>query len=489
MIARPSRPPVVEVVLVGVVVLGLLAWPLVSPPIWAHGEAREGLVVRDIIREGRWILPRRMGELPSKPPLFHWVAAGVAHVAGLSDATVRFPSALAASMMAGTTFIAGWLVGGRATAWLGVAALLGLLEFWRAASEARVDMVFAACIAIALTGFLAWYRATAAGRPAKGPRAVAYLATAAAVLTKGPAGAVLPALVIVGFLVASREARQLRRFWSWPLAGLVLLIDGGWYAFAIRNGGREFVALQLLHENLDRFVGEGGFHRTVTPWLLRHSAFRMEVELATEFFPWNLVLVGAALRWWHGEREGPAGRFLHAWWIVVLLFFSVAAGKRTVYLLPLAPAIALLAACALTRWLAGAAAGEARAGRRGVALGTVLAGAVVAVALANQGIRFYHQGRHSLAAFASEVERLVPPTCPLEATAGVPEGDRLVLAYRLGRDVGRVRSPASRGNLLLVPAARVDEMARDGFGLVAEDLRPRVGLALVRRPGRTRAGC
>ena len=112
-----SRPPVIEVLLVGAVVLALLAWPLVSPPIWARGEAREGLVVRDIVQHGRWILPRRMADLPSKPPLFHWVAAVAAHVAGLSDATVRFPSALAGAVMAETIFVAGWLIGGRVLAW------------------------------------------------------------------------------------------------------------------------------------------------------------------------------------------------------------------------------------------------------------------------------------------------------------------------------------------------------------------------------------
>jgi hypothetical protein len=31
-------------------------------------------------------------------------------------------------------------------------------EFWISGSQARVDMVFAACIAVALAGFFFWYR-------------------------------------------------------------------------------------------------------------------------------------------------------------------------------------------------------------------------------------------------------------------------------------------------------------------------------------------
>jgi hypothetical protein len=32
-----------------------------SPPIWHHGEAREGLVVREIGRDRQWTLPFRNG--------------------------------------------------------------------------------------------------------------------------------------------------------------------------------------------------------------------------------------------------------------------------------------------------------------------------------------------------------------------------------------------------------------------------------------------
>ena len=81
-------------VLTSLVVL-VLAWPLAAPPIGAHGEAREGLVVQDIVRHGRWVLPLRNGAVPSKPPLFHWIAGGIGSVIGLSDAVVRLPSALA----------------------------------------------------------------------------------------------------------------------------------------------------------------------------------------------------------------------------------------------------------------------------------------------------------------------------------------------------------------------------------------------------------
>src|SRR2546429_4798374 len=54
----------------------LAALPIGSD-VYEGGEAREGLVVREMLRTGDWILPLWNGSVvPSKPPLFHWLAAG-----------------------------------------------------------------------------------------------------------------------------------------------------------------------------------------------------------------------------------------------------------------------------------------------------------------------------------------------------------------------------------------------------------------------------
>src|SRR5256885_16610980 len=60
----------------------LAALPIGSD-VYEGGEAREGLVVREMLRTGDWILPLWNGSIvPSKPPLFHWLAAGAAAPAG-----------------------------------------------------------------------------------------------------------------------------------------------------------------------------------------------------------------------------------------------------------------------------------------------------------------------------------------------------------------------------------------------------------------------
>ena len=89
--------------LLGILAL-LMAAAYFSPHIWQHGEAREALVVRDIIRHDRWLLPLRNGELPSKPVLYHWIGASLTVALGYSDFTIRLPSVLAAALLAWLTY-------------------------------------------------------------------------------------------------------------------------------------------------------------------------------------------------------------------------------------------------------------------------------------------------------------------------------------------------------------------------------------------------
>jgi 4-amino-4-deoxy-L-arabinose transferase-like glycosyltransferase len=431
-----------------------LAWPLAAPPIGTHGEAREGLVVEDVVQAGRWILPLRNGELPSKPPLFHWIAAAAGVVVGLSDVVVRLPSALAAWVVLLAVYGLGAAAGGRMAGWLAVGALAGMHTFFESASEARVDMLFTAAVTVTLAAFLRWYRSDDARA-----RAVCYLGAAAAVLTKGPAGAVLPVLVIVVFLATERRLDRLAALWSWRLVGLVCALDLGWYLLASWSGGIAFLERQIFHENVDRFVGRGvfGMHGG-------RSRLAMLKNLATDLLPWNLVLPFAGVRWWRGEREDTTGRFLHVWWIVILVFFTVAYGKRGVYLLPLYPAVAVLAGRALALAVERLRAGSASAvpSRVLAALGARLparwvpssmrstpavAGLVtivvvvdLAVLLIGQLVRVHRAGRASLVPFASAVAALVPPEAVLVADPSLDDSDLLVLAYRLRRVLPRTET-------------------------------------------------
>jgi len=418
--------PIKPAIAVGFVVL-LVISAYFSPHIWQHGEAREALVIHDILNNDRWILPLRNDELPSKPVLYHWIAASFAILIGLSDFAIRLPSLLGAALMLWLTYSLSAL-DNKASAGLLAAGMLGLtFEFWNSGTEARVDMLFAALVGLSLTGWYLWYRSGAAFA-----RATAYLALALAVLTKGPAGAVLPAIVIVCFVAVERDFAKLVAFFSWRWIFIVLLIDLSWYVAAYQRGGVDFWNKQIVYENLQRFLGTGDFEA-------KTGNLSQGVSLMTHLFPWSIVLLFSFIQSLRGRRQDPVCRFLHVWWLTILLFFLFASGQRAVYLLPIYPAVALLTAREVRTWIAaghGRASGPIRFDRN-VAAGAFIALFNVSVALAVPISRTVREDSNIQEEFVDDVIEIVPRNARLYAAPDFPESTLLVLAYRLDRNIPR----------------------------------------------------
>ena len=457
-----------DAALLAVLLALLLAWPLVAPPIGQHGEAREGLVVQDIVAHGNWILPRRNGELPSKPPLFHWSAALAVRWLGAHDASIRLPSAAAALVVVLAVYWLGVAIGGRRVGWLASGIAMGMVPFLDAATQARVDMVFTAAITVALAGFAVWER-----RGSRLGQTLCYLGGATAVLAKGPAGAIIPALVIVAYLAVERRLATLRALWSWPLAAAASALAVGWYVLAALDGGAAILRLQLVHENLERIVGHSSFHHSG-----HHNRARLPLALFGGLLPWSLALLWSAVARVRGRPFDASDRFLHTWWLVVLALFTASAGQRPVYLLPAVPAVALIAA----RLVAGVVDDWPAWLRVPTRLRTPIAAVALALAVfdlgalaALQAVRYRRADERSLAAFGTAVARLVPSDAPLLATATLGREETLTLAYRTTRPIARAADEVPRGAYYLAPAAEAASRSQRGDRVVAESQRRRGG--------------
>ncbi len=338
----------------------LAALPIGSD-VYEGGEAREGLVVREMLRTGDWILPLWNGSVvPSKPPLFHWLAAGAAALtgAGVTEHSLRVPSIALAGLVVLLVFLAGRAWGGEHVGFMAALVLATTPQFLNEAGDGRVDMT----LTTAITGAqLAFVHALGGGG---GPtRLVLALCLALAMLAKGPVG---PGLVGLTALVSALTNRRLGPALRLvrPLPVLVFLaVAGGWYGLAYHHRGMDFVAKQIVSENGEALLGSSRF-----PY--RSPLFYL-APLVLAGLPWTLVLPWALARGW---RSGElARRHAVAWAAVVLVFFSLAPLKRAAYLLPLRPALALV----IGWWIAEAAEEERPAGAW-VAVGRGLA--VVAAA-------------------------------------------------------------------------------------------------------------
>ena len=333
----------------------LQLWGLEKAPFHTKGEPREALVVHEILSGGGWVLPRRNGiELPSKPPLFHWLGAVTAKVTGrVDERSIRLPSAVLSGAAALMVFATGVLLWGPRAGLVASLALLTSFEWLRAATSARVDMTLSAGLTFAVAGLLLFR-----SRGGTLWLIAAYAGSAWAVLSKGPIGLALPLLQALAMCVVDRRLtfpRQLRL--GRGILG-VALIGGLWYALALFKGGEAFFTKQILTENLWRFVGTARFTEGH-----RHSVAYLFLALLAGLLPWTLLLPSAGAALWRDRhtlsRQDPRV-FLIVWILIVFGFYAVASSKRGVYLLALYPAAALLlgwwidqacVAVARPRWL------------------------------------------------------------------------------------------------------------------------------------------
>ena len=323
--------------------LGLLCallylWGLGDLPFHTKGEPREATVVWEIYNSGEWILPLRNGSLiPSKPPLFHWLGAFLSLVRGeLNEFTIRLPSALLAIAGVLLTYGAGVALWGVEAGLVAALVLATSFEWVRAAITARVDMTLTVFMVMAFLFFLFLYRRRQVSRTAA---LVFFFLLGLATLAKGPVGALLPGLTVGVFLWRQHDLRFLRQLHLIPSVVLLGLIAGSWYGLALWKGGGEFFVKQVLKENILRFFasGEEGMGH-------EHPFYYFVPNLFLGMAPWSFFFPPLAVFLYQRRRTWAENgfRYLLIWTATVFLFYSAASSKRSVYILPLYPAVALL---------------------------------------------------------------------------------------------------------------------------------------------------
>ncbi|HYQ97435.1 MAG TPA: glycosyltransferase family 39 protein, partial [Candidatus Nitrosocosmicus sp.] len=184
-------------------------------PFHDKAEPREALVVRDIVLEGRWLLPLRAGEhIASKPPLFHWFAAGASILRGqMTEASIRFPSAFFATLGVFLCyFFTRRLYDPKTGLWAGLILATTAL-YYAAGIEARVDMTLVFFVTLTLILFFSIYR----GFLQHDIWWYVFFVTAGASVTaKGPVSIVLCGLVIATFLLLRKRWDMFRTMLCHP---------------------------------------------------------------------------------------------------------------------------------------------------------------------------------------------------------------------------------------------------------------------------------
>jgi 4-amino-4-deoxy-L-arabinose transferase-like glycosyltransferase len=358
-------PPRATAVLLGLV-LALLLFRLGAVPLVGPDEPRYTRVAIEMHRLGEWVTPTLAG-LPwlEKTPLFYWLAGGAFSLLGETETAARLPSVLAAVVLVFATALVGArLYGSSAGLHAGFAAGLSLLPFayGRAAS---MDMLLAATVTVAIG--LAGLRLL--GISGRTGIAVAAAFAGLATLAKGPLGLLLPALVLGGYLLATREWRFLREVLSPAAIVAFLVVATPWYAAVLLDQGRHFVDVFVLNHNVARFTSP--IHNHPGPF------WYYAPVLLAGLFPWSGLAVPALAR--ARPRASREDLFVVLWLALPFLFFSLAASKLPGYILPCVSPLAILTGRLANRLVREARAPEALlSGRVAALLGLVLSALVAA---------------------------------------------------------------------------------------------------------------
>jgi 4-amino-4-deoxy-L-arabinose transferase-like glycosyltransferase len=337
---------------------------------WGVDEERFLGVALEMLQDGSWLVPHRAAEpYPDKPPLFMWTLAALCQLTGSPRVAFRLPGLLTGVLCAVLVYDLGRrLWDGR----VGFAAGLLFLATIQSLLVLRDGQTDALLILWTTLGLYGLVRHLSAG-PAWSWYAVAAVAMGLGVMTKGVG--FLPLFLFVPYLYGRwRGFRGLARIgadWRW-LAGPVLLLGtiGSWLApLLVRVSGSEDPALHAYARNL---LLTQTAERMVRAWQHREPFWFFLVEV----IPVVWLPAVAGLPWlipgWRRRFARGDGRLLLllVWVALVVLFFSLSSGKRSLYIYPAVPALALAAAPVAVAYFRrlGTAAGRRRALQLAVAV-------------------------------------------------------------------------------------------------------------------------
>ena len=413
--------------------LPLGAWHLFDPD-----EGRYAEIPREMVATGDWVTPRLNAiKYFEKPPLQYWATAAAFEAFGVHDWTARLWPALSGAL---GVLLAAWLgmsVYGRSAGLLAGLVLAGSGYYYVFAHMATLDMSLSFALQLALSGLVllvAGGRGAPAGEVNAAARAARLapwllaLGVALAFLAKGLVGVLIPVATAGLYVLLRRDWSLILRSRPWWSLLALLVLAGPWvYAVSTRNP--EFAHFFFVHEHFQRFLTR--VHDRYEPdW------FFVPV-LLLGFVPWTTLLPRIATDAWRDARGGDGTAWMLALWTVfVFVFFSLSQSKLVPYIVPLFPALALLAGRTIDRmeprrlalhlavvalasllllaalaWYAGTVAGVRRVGQLGAA---GMTGLVVSLALGAAccaaGAWLVRRGNRLAGVFAATIATVVTVT-------------------------------------------------------------------------------
>ncbi|TXT37103.1 MAG: glycosyl transferase family protein [Comamonadaceae bacterium] len=342
-------------------------------PFAVPDEGRYGEIGRWMWVSGDWLTPRLNG-VPffHKPPYLYWLEAISVALFGVSELALRLVPALHAGLMLSTLYLAARRISTEVIARRAALMLGSSLGFLVGGQYINHDMLVASWIGVAIWCFA--FAFMAGDKPHAGLARWGFVACALGMLSKGLIGFALPGLVLLVWLIWTRQLKKII-YLPW-LSGLALFcaIALPWFVLAQRTYP-DFFNYMFIGQQFNRYTA--AVYNNPQPFWFYLLA------LALLLFPWMFFAFNQVRRVTATSLAAdvsmtdPWWKLCWTWLVAILVFFSIPHSKLVGYILPVLPPLALLAAMGWQRAMAQRAwAGKAFAGlvlvNGALALGLVL---------------------------------------------------------------------------------------------------------------------
>ncbi|MFZ3124428.1 MAG: glycosyltransferase family 39 protein [Acidovorax sp.] len=305
---------------------------LISPD-----EGRYATLALGMLQSGDWLTPRLNGFLYfEKPILPYWMGAASLHLFGINEFAARFWPGLSGLM---TVAVVAWTarrLWGDATGHY--AALVAAGTTWIIANShfLSLDMGLTFFLTLALCAFLLAQRDGVSPTEQRHAMWLCWAAMAGATLSKGLIGLVIPGATLVLYSLVQRQFGFWRRM-HWGVGLLLFLgLTAPWFvAVSLENPG--FFDFFFVREHFRRFLTNEA-HRS-------GRLYYFVPYLLVGMMPWTTLLPGMLKQGVQAERGAVFQplRLLWIWSLFIRVFFSVSRSKLPSYILPMFPALALVA--------------------------------------------------------------------------------------------------------------------------------------------------
>jgi 4-amino-4-deoxy-L-arabinose transferase-like glycosyltransferase len=280
-----------------------------------------------------YFVPHLGGEVyTDKPPLYFWILLLSQKVFGEYSATAMVsPSIISAIIVILLTFYFASSFLKDKYAFLAGIILATSLLFFSLSIFVRMDLSMMVFIVASLFSFFKAYQ-----NQKHYLYLLFYLFMGIATAIKGPAGFLIPLVIIPGFLVWDNNLKELKKMKLFKGALIFISVILLWLIPAFVFGGREYIYSLVVLQT---------FGRAVDSFAHSEPFYYYFMTLPVTFLPWTLLLVSSFFYVFkYNKNISTELKFILSWFILPLILFSLFSGKLVFYLLPIYPAAAVLTA-------------------------------------------------------------------------------------------------------------------------------------------------